>query len=190
MKVGQARKLLEAQGLSRTASKVARVLAAGGIPHLFAGGFAIQEHGYYRSTLDVDVIVPDVAEAYDYLSIRGFKVCPGSKMTLKDRESGIEVDLLPGGGSVGPHKITFPIPRTVSSAPQFLTIEELISSKLSTYLMSPVNRAKDLGDVVELIKINKLPRTLKVAGEVAEAYTGFWDQLKNQAIWDQCKSGS
>lgn len=177
----RARQLIESQGLARTAAKVAKVLAAGGIPHLFAGGFAIQEHGYYRSTLDVDVIVPDVAEAHDYLSIRGFKPVPGSKMTLVDRESGIEVDLLPGGGSVGPHRIAFPIPVKVSAIPVILTIEELISNKLSTYLMSPVNRAKDLGDVVELIKVNQLGRWLNVSKEVKADYCAYWDAL-NRAV--------
>lgn len=47
--------------LEKTLRRATKVLALFEIPHLVCGGFAVQEHGYPRSTVDVDLIVPDVA---------------------------------------------------------------------------------------------------------------------------------
>ena len=62
--------------LEKTMNKVVATLGNGGIPSLIAGGMAVQESGYARFTVDVDVIVPNVAEAREYLSIRGFRPNP------------------------------------------------------------------------------------------------------------------
>jgi hypothetical protein len=44
-------------GIELTARAAVEVLAEHEIPHLFAGGLAVQEYGYHRVTLDVDVVV-------------------------------------------------------------------------------------------------------------------------------------
>jgi hypothetical protein len=51
------------------------------------GGFAVQEHGYPRFTVDVNIIVPDVELAREKLSMNGFRANPGSTMTVTDRET-------------------------------------------------------------------------------------------------------
>ena len=43
------------------------MLALFHIPHYVCGGFAVQEHGYPRFTVDVDIIVPDVQLAREKL---------------------------------------------------------------------------------------------------------------------------
>jgi hypothetical protein len=61
--------LREATGTSavaETARAVAAALARCDIAHLIAGGLAVQEHGYPRVTIDVDIIVPDVLEAAEF----------------------------------------------------------------------------------------------------------------------------
>jgi len=70
-----------------TLLKALRVLKLFDIPHLVCGGFAVQEHGYPRFTVDVNIIVPDVAFAIEKLSLNGFKSNVGSKMTVTDRET-------------------------------------------------------------------------------------------------------
>src|SRR3954468_1264702 len=60
-----------------TANKVAAELAKAQIPHLIVGGLAVQEHGYVRTTVDIDVVVPDVDAAVDWLAAHGFKEVPG-----------------------------------------------------------------------------------------------------------------
>lgn len=94
------RKASGSTDLTRTMRKAVAALARSGIPSLVVGGYAVQENGYARFTSDVDLIVPNVAEARAILSIRGFRENPGSSMTLTDRITKIEIDLLPGGGSL------------------------------------------------------------------------------------------
>src|SRR5258706_8968368 len=52
----------------KTAREAAAVLAHFEIPHLIVGGIAVQEHGYPRVTVDVDMVVPDVLEAVEFLT--------------------------------------------------------------------------------------------------------------------------
>src|SRR5215831_4919522 len=84
--------------IEKTLLKALRVLKLFGIPHYVCGGFAVQERGYPRFTVDVDIIVPDVAFAIEKLSLNGFSENHGPSMTVMDRETRVEVGLLPGGG--------------------------------------------------------------------------------------------
>ena len=163
--------------IETTLLKALKVLKLFKIPQYVCGGFAVQEHGFPRLTVDVNIIVPDVQFAREKLSMNGFKQNPGSKMTLTDRESGVEIDVLPGGGKVGPGPVTFPMPTKVSDKPQVLTLVELISLKLSSYMGSPFDRARDYGDVAELIKANHPPRQLGVDPKVQDEYYKIWDGL-------------
>src|SRR6266542_2878330 len=100
--------------IETTLLKALKVLKLFNIPHYVCGGFAVQEHGYPRFTVDVDVIVPDVAFAIEKLSMNGF------------RANQVEVNLLPGGQKVDPGPLTLPMPTHVSDQPQILTLEKLI----------------------------------------------------------------
>jgi hypothetical protein len=135
------RKVSASTGLSRTMRKAVRVLAEANIPSLVVGGYAVQEHGYARFTSDVDIIVPDVAAARAVLTINGFRENPGSSMTVTDRTSKVEVDLLPGGKSVGPGPLMLPMPAAVSAEPTIADLRILIEIKLSSYLGSPESPA-------------------------------------------------
>ena len=175
------RKVSASTDLSRTMRKAVRVLAESGIPSLIVGGYAVQEHGYARFTSDVDIVVPNVAFARGRLSINGFRENPGSSMTLTDRVSKIEIDLLPGGGSVGPGPLTLPLPTEVSEEPTIVPLSTLIEIKLSSYLGSPLSRNQDLSDVIALIRSNKLPLDLPLAPEVAAKYQEVWRGLASEA---------
>jgi hypothetical protein len=86
--------LREASGstpINATLLKALRVLKLFNIPHFVCSGFAVQEHGYPRFTVDVDIIVPDVQFAIEKLSMNGFRQNPGSSMTVTDRETKVEV---------------------------------------------------------------------------------------------------
>ena|ERR1022692_355525 len=166
--------------IEQTLMKAVKVLALFHIPHYVCGGFAVQEHGYPRYTVYVDLIVPDVPLAHEKLCMNGFRENPGSKMTVTDRETKVEVDLLPGGGKLDPGPLTFPVPTRVSSEPQILTLESLISSKLSTYIGCGIHRAQDYADVVKLIEANDLPRDYGVDQKVRETYEEIWDELHQE----------
>jgi len=175
----QAEFLRESSGsnIEKTLLKAVKILALFRIPHYICGGFAVQEHGYPRFTVDVDIIVPDVDFAREKLGMNGFKENPGSKMTVTDRETRVEVDLLPGGSKVDPGPLTLPVPTLVSDEPQILTLERLISSKLSTYIGRGIARAQDYADVVKLIQANHLPREYDIDPKVRDLYRTIWDEL-------------
>src|SRR5438067_7258488 len=124
----QAEFLRESSGstnIEKTLIKAVKVLALFDIPHYVCGGFAVQEHGYPRFTIDVDIIVPDVEFARGKLAMNGFAENPGSKMTVTDRETRVEIDLLPGGSKVDPGPLTFPMPERVVAQPQIRRLPNL-----------------------------------------------------------------
>ena len=70
------------------------------IPHLIVGGLAVLEYGYYRVTLDVDIVVPDIWEAVEVLTAdlsSPFIRLPDCEDSVRDRRSGVIVNLFPAG---------------------------------------------------------------------------------------------
>ena len=126
--------------------------------------------------MDVDIIVPDVTVAAEKLALNGFRRNPGSTM---DRDTKVEIDLLPGGKKVDPGPLMLPMPTHVSDTPQVLALEQLISAK-PTYLGRGIARTQDYADVITLVQSNQLPRDFSVAPEVRDAYQRMWDELHHK----------
>ena len=171
-------------GLVESARAAVAVLAEHDIPHLIVGGLAVQEHGYPRVTIDVDIVVPDVLEAVEWLTagVTGpfFRV-PEFQDRVEDRRNGVLIDLLPAGKVVKRGcKIPFPQPRSVTDKLQLISLEELLALKLDSWSGSPVRRHKDKTDVIELIKYRNLPRDLAINPAVRALYTETWDALQNE----------
>ncbi|HLZ53401.1 MAG TPA: hypothetical protein VKS19_02880 [Verrucomicrobiae bacterium] len=169
-------------GIVETARAAVAVLADHDIPHLIVGGLAVQEHGYPRMTIDVDIVVPDVLEAVEFLtaSLTGpFYRVPKVQDRVEDRRNGVMVDLLPAG-RVLQHgcKVPFPQPGKVAEQLQIVRLEELISLKLDSWVNNPTRQLKDKADVVELIKYRNLPRDLAVNPAVRAHYLETWDALQ------------
>ena len=171
-------------GVVETARAAVSVLADHDIPHLIVGGIAVQEHGYPRVTIDVDIVVPDVLEAVEWLtaSLTGpFYTVPDFHGRVEDRRNGVFVDLLPAGKVLKRGcRVPFPDPKTVAEKLQIISLEELISLKLDSWAGSPNKRLKDKADVNELILRRKLPRDLAVAPAVRDLYIETWDGLQNE----------
>ena len=138
-----------------------RVLALFNISHYVSGSFAVQEHGYARFTMDIDIIVPDTAFAREKLTAYG-----------------LEVNLLRGGARADSGPVALPMPQTVSDEPQILDLERLISVKLSSYIGAGIHRIQDYSDAVELMKANHLPRDYGVDARVRNLYQRTWDGLR------------
>ena len=147
--------------IEKTLLKALKVLKLVNIPHYVCGGFAVQERGYPRFTVDVDIIVSDVALAIEKLSMNGFKKNPGSSMTVTDRETKVEVDVRPGGKKIDAGPLELPMPAHVSDKPRILTLETLINAKLSTYIGRGIERSQDHADVVKLVQVNNAPRDFR-----------------------------
>ena len=171
-------------GIVETARTAVSVLANHEIPHLVVGGLAVQEHGYPRVTIDVDIVVPDVLEAVEFLtaSLTGpFYRVAGVDDRVEDRRNGVMVDLLPAGKVLRRGcKVPFPQPGKVAEQIQIVPLEDLISLKLDSWANNPTRRLKDKADVVELIKYRKLPRDLAVNPAVRTHYLETGDALRDE----------
>ncbi len=169
-------------GLVESARTAVSVLADHDIPHLIVGGVAVQEHGYPRVTIDVDIVVPDVLEAVEWLtaSLTGpFYRVPDVHDRVEDRRNGVFIDLLPAGKVLKRGcRVPFPEPTTIAEKLQIISLEELISLKLDSWSGSPNRRLKDKADVVELVTRRKLSRDLAVNPVVRALYVETWDALQ------------
>lgn len=169
-------------GLIESARDAVEVLSDHDIPHLIAGGLAVQEHGYPRMTIDVDIIVPDVLDTAEWLTaiVTGpfFRV-QQFQNRVEDRRNGVMIDLLPAGSVLKRGcRVPFPQPTKVTEKLQIVSLEDLISLKLDSWVNNPTRRLKDKADVIELIKARKLPRDLAVHPAMRTLYIETWNALE------------
>jgi hypothetical protein len=172
-------------GVVQTAQTAVASLADHDIPHLIVGGVAVQEHGYPRVTIDVDIVVPDVLGAVEFLTAElsgPFARVKGFEDRVEDRRNGVMVDLLPAGRVLKRGcQVPFPQPTKATEKLQIIGLEELLSLKLDSSAHSPLRRLRDKTDVVELILRRKLPRDLPVALAVRPLYLETWDALQAES---------
>jgi hypothetical protein len=57
-------------------------------------------------------------------------------------------------------------------------LEALIGTKLFASVGRGIERVKDYADVVELMKVNQLPREYGVAAGVQDLYHRIWDEIQ------------
>ena len=168
--------------LLTTALSAVAPLAEYDIPHLIVGGLAVQEYGYPRVTIDVDIVVPDILQAVEFLtaSLTGpFYRIHGAEDRVEDRRNGVMIDLLPAGKVFKRGcKVPFPEPKAVAVKLQIISLEELLSLKLDSWNGSPSRRLKDKADVNELILRRNLPRDLAIHPAVRALYLETWDALQ------------
>jgi len=171
-------------GVVLTARAAAAALADYEIPHLIVGGVAVQEHGYPRVTIDVDIVVPDVLEALEFLTANltgPFARVSGWPDRLEDRRNGVNIDLLPAGQVLKSGcKVPFPKPTKSTEELQIVALETLVTLKLDSWNNNQLKRLRDKTDVVELILRRKLSRDLPVALPVRSLYEEIWDALQKE----------
>lgn len=138
----------------RVAEEVSREFTGQGIRHAIVGGLAVAAHGYPRSTADVDLLVLDSSR------VQGHPIGIPGVGFVRD---GIPVDVLFIGATEG-----FLREAVLSGegVPPVLPLPALI------YLKLKASRAKDFGDVVELLKVDT--GRIEPAREWLVRYTPFW----------------
>src|SRR5882672_5888041 len=137
-----ARTLLDAMSLwegtgtavAQAAQAVSSLLAEHGIGNLVAGGLAVQLHGYPRTTIDVDIIVPNVQEAHAFLVANGYQASVRQPLGVIDRNRRVRIDLLPAGKCLKPEcQVPFPNPPARPAIMQPVALEALLSLKLDSW---------------------------------------------------------
>jgi hypothetical protein len=169
--------------VQRARNKVARLLAEDGIPYALIGAMALNAYGYQRVTVDVDLLLtPEGLKEFKkrHLGLGYVQKFPESK-GFRDTENGVTIDVVltgeyPGDGL--PKPVAFPDPASAAVQGEhtaLLPLPRLIELKLASGMTAP-HRLKDLADVIEVIRILKLPAELveELDPYVREKYRELW----------------
>jgi len=180
----------ENSAVQRTLRKIAKRLDELGIAYSVVGGLALFTHGYRRFTEDVDILVTAEGLRRIHDALEGLGYVPpftGSKH-LRDVESGVKIEFLitgqfPGDGK--PKPVSFPDPATVfieRDGIKYLGLPSLVELKLASG-MTNLQRAKDLSDVMELIRTLDLPREFadQLSPFVQQKYIEQWNVARPTA---------
>jgi hypothetical protein len=174
----------------RVIRAVDHLLQAVGCEAVLGGGWAVWRHGFYgRVTQDVDIVLAAdrVDEFLRAAAVAGFDVLPqppGRWPKLMHRETNIKVDILPEGQRPGtvsrPAPTTLPHPSALGAsghALRYITLPALIELKLAA------GRARDEGDVVELVRANpqQIESVRQHLATVHANYAAAFDQLVQRA---------
>jgi hypothetical protein len=169
--------------VQRALEKLAQILESNGIPYAIIGAMALNEFGYQRATVDVDVLL--TAAGLKRLKAvvlgRGYiEKFPGSR-GLKDTEHGVDIDVVLTGAFPGdgrPKPVSFPDPALAAekgARVALLPLPRLVELKLASGMTAP-HRLRDLADVQELIRVAGLDQDF--AGQldpyVREKFVELW----------------
>jgi hypothetical protein len=177
-----------ASGLHAALRELAKKLDELGIPYVVIGGMALTAYGYARMTEDIDLLVrrTDLKAIHSSLVGLGYtRVFEGSK-NLRDTSTGVKIEFVltgdfPGNGKEQP--VSFPEPGDTDPVDRegvkFIGLPWLIELKLASGMTGGADRAKDLVDVQQLIKIAALPRGLtnEFNEYVRAKYEELWDAI-------------
>ena len=169
--------------VQRALEKITHLLEEDGIPYAVIGAMALNAYGYRRLTVDVDLLLtPEGLEAFKakHLGLGYVQKFPGSK-GLRDTENGVPIDVVLAGDYPGdglPKPVAFPDPAEAAVRGQrtaLLPLPRLIELKLASGMTAP-HRLKDLADVIEIVRILKLPEALAedLDPYVRDKYRDLW----------------
>jgi hypothetical protein len=163
--------------------RLARVLEEKDIPYALIDAMALNEWGYRRVTVDVDILLS--AEGLQRLKTevlgRGYvEKFPGSH-GLRDTRASVDIDVVLAGefpGDGKPNPVVFPNPADVAVRGRkvsLLPLPKLIELKLASGISAP-HRLKDLADVLELIRALSLPREMgqSLDASVSKKFEELW----------------
>jgi hypothetical protein len=168
--------------------KITRRLGELGIPYTVVGGMALFRHGYRRFTEDVDLLVTreGLRQIHEKLDGLGYVPPFAKSKNLRDTENGVKIEFLIAGDFPGdgkPKPVAFPDPGAASfdaDGVRYLNLDALITLKLASGMTAP-GRARDLSDVMELIKA--LGLSLGYADQL-DPYV----QAKYRELWPHARS--
>jgi len=169
--------------VQRALVRIAETLDHLDIPYAVMGAMALNEWGYRRVTVDVDVLLTadGLARLKAAVLGRGYlEKFPGSR-GLRDVASGVTIDVVLAGeypGDGKPKPVAFPDPGRAAVRGErvaLLPLPTILELKLASGISAP-HRLKDLADVLEVIRALDLPRDLgwQLDASVRDKYDELW----------------
>jgi hypothetical protein len=159
------------------------LLCEEGIAYAVVGAMALNEYGYRRVTVDVDLLLSReglAAFKAKFLGRGYIEKFPGSK-GMRDVENGVDIDVVIAGDYPGdgkPKPVRFPDPAQVARVGDRVSVvplATLVELKLASG-MSAAHRLKDLADVLELVRVVGLTEAFaeELDPFVREKYRELW----------------
>jgi hypothetical protein len=155
---------------------------------------ALFKHGVRRFTEDVDVLIrkSDLKLVHEKLEGRGYLPLHRHSKHLRDTESKVRIEFLTSGDFPGDRlakPIAFPDPPAVApnfDANSYVNPGTLVEMKPASG-MTGMGRLKELGDVLELIRLLNLPVDFaeRLHPYVRQKYQELWQQARRRfvALW-------
>ncbi len=149
--------------------KLVGLLAAGRIPYALIGAMALNEYGYRRVTVDVDILLTrEGLDAFRRAHLgRGYLEKFAGSRGMRDTEHGVDIDVVLAGeypGDGKPKPVAFPDPGMAAvegARVRLLPLPKLMELKLASGMSAP-HRLRDLADVLEIIRLQRLPEEFAV----------------------------
>jgi hypothetical protein len=151
--------------LAAALESLARRCREEGIPFAVVGAVAMRQHGYVRFTEDIEIVT--TKDGLDRIHARlvglGFVArAPGLRKKLRDTVHGVNLDVIQTGEHAGApaSPVVYPDPQSSgfvaigADGIAYATLPALIAFKLASGRWG--NRPRDLADVQELVKANRL----------------------------------
>jgi hypothetical protein len=150
--------------LNKTLLRLVADLEAHGIDYNVVGAMALNQHGFQRFTVDIDLLLSPEGLKKFQNELVGLGYRPafeGAKKKFRSTDENVPIDIIVAGeypGDGKPKPVRFHDPKenyVVIDGIKTVNLETLINFKLASGLTAP-DRLKDLGDAQELIKIKDL----------------------------------
>lgn len=157
---------MEVSPIHETMRRLCATFAEMNIPFAIAGAMAANAHGHKRTTDDVDILLrqEDLERFKEQWLGRGWVEKFEGSRGFRDATNNVNIDVLVAGDYPGdglPKPVVFPDPEKVveqrDEAIPFISLKTLLELKLASGI-SAVHRLQDLADVIQLIRVNALPR--------------------------------
>lgn len=150
--------------LNNALRRIALDLDSHGIDYCAIGAIALNQHGYRRFTVDIDLLLTKEGLEKFRQELIGLGYRPafeGSTRRFRTAAENVPIEIITAGEYPGdglPKPVKFPDPSesfVVIDGIKTVTLETLIELKLASGMTAP-DRLKDLADVQELIKVKSL----------------------------------
>ncbi len=144
--------------------RLVRDLERHSIDYAIIGAVALNQHGFQRLTVDIDLLlsVEGLERFREKLVGLGYRPAfEGARKNFRTAQENIPIDIISAGEFPGdgmPKHVVFPDPAETSiviDGVKTISLEKLIELKLASG-MTAGDRLKDLADVQELIKLKSL----------------------------------
>ncbi|HEY0073111.1 MAG TPA: hypothetical protein VGB77_03340 [Abditibacteriaceae bacterium] len=151
--------------MNETLRRLAADLDKAAIDYTVIGAIALNQHGYQRMTVDIDILLsPEGLQRFHEKCVgRGYRPAfEGAQRKFRAVAANVPLEVVVSGeypGDGKPKEISFPQPQDafiIIDGVKTLPLETLIELKIASGLTG-AGRLKDLADVQELIRLKRLP---------------------------------